>query len=112
MGNPWVSLNNPWVNNESQWFPWISTDAPEAIFWQKQIGDFVFFFVFVGLIIGFLSFIIGLKWFINTWGWFPILFFDIFGNVQMSTKCWTLDPLFIAEIFKKTQDRIPHIFNT
>ena len=25
------------------------------------------------------------------------IIFDIFGNFQSSTKCWTLDPLFITE---------------
>ena len=30
----------------------------------------------------------------------PNIIFGIFGKFQVSTKCWTLDPLFIAEMLK------------
>ena len=36
--------------------------------------------------------------------------FDIFGTSQMLTKCWTLDPLFITDMFFESTQTNPHLF--
>ena len=57
-----------------------------------------FFFRIFGLTIGLLWFIIGLRWPIKAWGLAPNIIFGIFETFHILTKCWTLDPSFIAEI--------------
>ena len=47
---------------------------------------------------------IWLKLWINVLGWIPIACSTFWGISKIPTKCWTLDPLFIAEIFQNTRE--------
>ena len=38
------------------------------------------------------------------------IIFDIFGILKMLTACWTLDPLWIAEILWEIQEAHQHMF--
>ena len=45
-----------------------------------------------------LLFMIGFKWLIDAWEWFPILFWCVCWHFHILTKFETSDPLFVAEM--------------